>query len=219
MRVIGGLAKRRTLKAPPGRSIRPTSERVKEALFNILATKIPGARFLDLFAGTGGVGIEALSRGAARVVFVEKSSRALSLIRENLRRTGFNERALIYPRDAFAALGLLRRQGESFDIVYVDPPYGKGYELKALALIGKYALILRGGVVVAETDCRDRPPEEVDNLRLFRSERYGDTVLSFYRVKESAENAGRDNGLAVAATLKRVAGREQGGQDSKEETI
>jgi 16S rRNA (guanine(966)-N(2))-methyltransferase RsmD len=198
MRVIGGLAKRRTLKAPPGKSIRPTSERVKEALFNILALRIPGARFLDLFAGTGGVGIEALSRGAARVVFIDKSPRALSIIRENLRRTGFSDRALVYPRDAFAALGLLRRQGEIFDVVYVDPPYGKGYEVKVLYLIGSHGLVNRGGVVVAETDCRNRPPEEIDNLRLSRSERYGDTVLSFYQVKENTENAGRDDGVTAA---------------------
>ncbi|MCL6557836.1 MAG: 16S rRNA (guanine(966)-N(2))-methyltransferase RsmD [Firmicutes bacterium] len=185
MRVIGGLAKRRTLKAPPGRSIRPTAERVKEALFNILAAKIPGARFLDLFAGTGSVGIEALSRGAVQVVFVERSPRALNLIRENLRRTGFSNRALVLAKDALLALNLLQRRGETFDVIYIDPPYGKGYELKALSLIGSSGLLGRGGLVITETDCRDELPGEVQNLKLFRGERYGDTALSFYCAKES----------------------------------
>ncbi|MEW6173057.1 MAG: 16S rRNA (guanine(966)-N(2))-methyltransferase RsmD [Bacillota bacterium] len=184
MRVIGGLAKRRTLKAPPGRSIRPTAERVKEALFNILAAKIPDAVFLDLFAGTGGIGIEALSRGAARVVFVDRSSRALNLIRENLRRTGFSERAMVIPQDALTALSLLRRCGESFDVIYIDPPYGKGHESKALPSIASKGLLNPGGLVITETDYRGTPPEEVENLKLFRSERYGDTVLSFYCVEE-----------------------------------
>ncbi|MEW6182769.1 MAG: 16S rRNA (guanine(966)-N(2))-methyltransferase RsmD [Bacillota bacterium] len=184
MRVIGGLAKRRTLKTPPGKSIRPTAERVKEALFNILAAKIPDAVFLDLFAGTGGIGIEALSRGAARAVFVDRSSRALNLIRENLRRTGFSEQAMVIPHDAMTALSLLHRRGESFDLIYVDPPYDKGYELKTLPSIAHKGLLNRGGLVVAETDHRGKLPVEIGNLKLFRSERYGDTVLSFYRVEE-----------------------------------
>ncbi|MEW6192657.1 MAG: 16S rRNA (guanine(966)-N(2))-methyltransferase RsmD [Bacillota bacterium] len=186
MRVIGGSAKRRRLLTPPGRSIRSTADRVKEALFNILAAKTPGARFLDLFAGTGSVGIEALSRGAARVVFVERSPRALTIIRENLRRTGFGDRAVVFAQDALVALSVLGRRGEQFDVIYIDPPYGRGYEAKALAVIGSRGLLAPGGVAISESDCRDNSPE-VENLTLFRRERYGDTVLSFYRAAETRE--------------------------------
>jgi len=183
MRVIGGSAKRRRLLAPPGKGIRSTTDKVKEALFNILAARVPGAHFLDLFAGTGGVGIEALSRGAARVVFVERNPRALALIRENLRRTGFADRAAVFAQDALAALNLLGRRGERFDVIFLDPPYRKGYEAKALTLIGSKGLLAPEGVAISESDCRDEAPA-VENLTLFRRERYGDTVLNFYRAEE-----------------------------------
>lgn len=186
MRVIAGSAKRRRLLTPTGRSIRPTADRVKEALFNILAVKIPDARFLDLFAGTGSIGIEALSRGAAWVVFVERSPRAVYLIRENLRRTGMNQKSLVLGQDALAALNLLGRRGERFDVIYIDPPYKKGYETKALRSIAGGYLLAPGGLAVCESDCRDELPEEVDGLVLVRRERYGDTVLSFYRAVEES---------------------------------
>lgn len=181
MRVIGGSAKRRRLVAPPGRSIRPTADRVKEALFNILAPKVPGARFLDLFAGTGSIGIEALSRGATRVVFVDRSPRAVNLIRENLRRTGMSQKSAVFGQDALTALNLLGRKGERFDLIYIDPPYKKGYETKALRSIAGRCLLAPGGLAVCESDCRDELPETVEDLVLVRRERYGDTVLSFYR--------------------------------------
>ncbi|MEW6448034.1 MAG: 16S rRNA (guanine(966)-N(2))-methyltransferase RsmD [Bacillota bacterium] len=184
MRVIAGSAKRCKLQTPPGRSIRPTSDRVKEALFNILASKIPNARFLDLFAGTGSIGIEALSRGAAWVIFVERSPRAVSLIRENLRRTGMTHKATVFIKDALTAVNLLGRREDRFDVVYIDPPYKKGYETKALSLIAKRCLLAPGGLAVCESDCREELPEAIEDLVLMRRERYGDTVLSFYRVKE-----------------------------------
>lgn len=185
MRVIAGTAKRRRLLGPPGRSIRPTADRVREALFNILAVRVPGARFLDLFAGTGSVGIEALSRGAARVVFVERNERAANLIRKNLRRTGLADaRAVVYPQDALAALNILARKGERFDLIYIDPPYRKGYELKALVQIAGKGLLAPGGLAIAESDWRDGLPEEIGALNLWRRERYGDTLLSFYTCEE-----------------------------------
>lgn len=185
MRVIGGTAKRRQLRTLTGRSIRPTAARVREALFNILAVKIPGAHFLDLFAGTGSVGIEALSRGAARVIFVEREKFAVSLIRENLRRTGFTgEKAVVYPQDALAALNILARRGERFDLIYIDPPYGKGYELKSLQVIAQKGLLASGGLAIAESNWRDELPKEIGSLILVRRERYGDTLLSFYTYKE-----------------------------------
>ncbi|HIE12354.1 MAG TPA: 16S rRNA (guanine(966)-N(2))-methyltransferase RsmD [Desulfotomaculum sp.] len=184
MRVIAGSAKRRRLRTPPGKSIRPTADRVKEALFNILAVKIAGSRFLDLFAGTGGIGIEALSRGAARVVFVERSPRAVNLIRENLRRTGLSQKSSVFRGDALTALNLLGRRGECFDVIYIDPPYKKGYETKALRLIASRGLLAPGGLAVCESDWRDELPEAVEGLVLTRRERYGDTVLSFYGPEE-----------------------------------
>uniref|UniRef100_A0A7C1FE60 16S rRNA (Guanine(966)-N(2))-methyltransferase RsmD n=1 Tax=Ammonifex degensii TaxID=42838 RepID=A0A7C1FE60_9THEO len=187
MRVIAGTAKRCRLVGPAGRSIRPTPERVREALFSILAARIPKACFLDLFAGTGSVGIEALSRGAARVIFVERNERAVNLIRENLRRTGLaGPRAIVYQQDSLAALNILARKGERFDVIYIDPPYRKGYEYKALGLIATKNLLVPEGLAIAESDWRNELPQEIGSLVLWRRARYGDTLLSFYVFKEEA---------------------------------
>ncbi|MGB9825598.1 MAG: 16S rRNA (guanine(966)-N(2))-methyltransferase RsmD, partial [Desulfofundulus sp.] len=121
MRVIAGIAKKSRLKIPRGWKGRPTADRVKESLFNILSPLIPGSCFLDLYAGTGNVGIEALSRGAQRVVFVEQDKKAVRVIRDNLVHVGFSERAELLAQDVFLALRQLG--GQSFDVIFLDPPY------------------------------------------------------------------------------------------------
>lgn len=181
MRVITGTARGRNLKAPGGMATRPTADRVKEALFNLLGEKVMDARFLDLFAGTGSIGIEALSRGAARAVFVEMSPRAVRVIRENLLHTGLTDRAEVHRQDAVAALDMLVKSEQTFDLIFVDPPYLKGYEEKVLDKINKYCLMDEKGILVIESSKKDTLPENVGQLNMVRREKYGDTVLNFYR--------------------------------------
>ena len=179
MRVIAGVAKGRRLKAPRGWPGRPTADRVKEALFNILSPRVPGSCFLDLFAGTGNVGIEALSRGAERAVFVERDARAVRAIHDNLAAAGCERRAVVLKMDVPAAVREMSAK-ERFDLIFVDPPYGMGMEVSALALIGQCGLLKSDGWVVVESGKRENLPADCAGMVLFRRERYGDTVLSFY---------------------------------------
>lgn len=191
MRVIAGTAKRRRLKVPRGLEVRPTSDRVKEALFNILGELVQGCRFLDLYAGTGNIGIEALSRGAAGAVFVEKDLKNIRVIRDNLTVTGLEEKARIIHQDVGKALFMLGQEGQVFDLVFMDPPYLKDLEQGALEGIIRHGLLDPGGMVVVESSSKDRLPQKVATLNLTRQEKYGDTVLSFYHYFE--QNTGEGN--------------------------
>ena len=165
------------MKAPGGSRVRPTSDKVKQALFNILADRIPGSVFLDLFAGAGGIGIEALSRGAARVVFVDASKDSVRLVKENLAMTGFEDRAKVVPAESSV---FLRQPEGSFDIVFLDPPYAEdlGPLLEALASAG----VLRPDAIVIAEHFKKKPsPERAGALTLYREAKDGDTVLAFYR--------------------------------------
>ncbi|MDK2888403.1 MAG: rRNA (guanine966-N2)-methyltransferase [Thermoanaerobacter sp.] len=178
MRVIAGIARKRNLKVPRGWSGRPTADRVKESLFNILGPRVPGSRFLDLYAGTGNVGIEALSRGAARAVFVERDKRAVKAIRDNLMQVGLAGKAEVLPQDV---LGVLKQlEGQRFDIIFMDPPYGQGLEIPTLEAIDRYGLLADGGVIVAESSKRLESPVHVGGLVQCRRHVVGDTVLLFY---------------------------------------
>jgi len=185
MRVIGGWARGRRLQGPKGSGVRPTSDRVREALFNILSPRIAGCNFLDLCAGTGAVGIEALSRGARSATFVEKNPKTASFIRRNLKETGLADRAAVLVMDFRRALLELHRKGETFDIVFVDPPYRLGQEDAALSELSASNLLVKDGLVITESDSNHLPAEEVKNLFCWRREKYGDTTLSFYRIKEA----------------------------------
>lgn len=185
MRVISGTAGRRRLKTPGGLKVRPTADRVKEALFNILGDRVPGSRFLDLFAGTGNVGIEALSRSAAVAVFVEKDIRNIRIIKENTRITGLERQAKLLCKDVLGAINFLGSQGQKFDIIFADPPYLKDLEIGVLLAIAGHGLLEPDGMVIIESNKKDLPPGDVKELKTFRQERYGDTLLSFYRYKET----------------------------------
>lgn len=180
MRVIGGTARGRTLKSIPGKGTRPITDRVKEALFNILAGEVEGARVLDLFGGTGAVGIEALSRGAAHATFVEISPRAYRVLRENLRLTGLEGRAKTVRGDAFV---FLRGTPETpFDIVYVAPPQYRGMWRKALEAIDERPdWVAEDGVVIVQIDPREREETALRHFTLEEERRYGDTLLMFFR--------------------------------------
>ena len=163
MRVIAGTARRLLLKTPAGMNTRPTTDRIKETLFNILQPRLAGRDFLDLFAGSGGIGIEALSRGARFACFADSSREAISCIRENLSHTKMTDRSSVYAADAMTALRRMRSEGRKFDIVFLDPPYGKGLELAALKAMRDNDLLAEDATVVVETARDGTGVEELES--------------------------------------------------------
>lgn len=149
MRVIAGSARRLLLKTPLGDNTRPTTDRIKETLFNMIQNEVPGSVFLDLFAGSGAIGIEALSRGADYAVFVENDKNALTCIEENLKHTGLNDKAGIYKQDVFVSLQSLEYKYE-FDIVFMDPPYDKELERRVLEYLTMSKLIHENTLIIFE---------------------------------------------------------------------
>ena len=188
MRVIAGTARGRRLKAPPGRSTRPTSDRVREALFSSLRDQTPEAVVLDLFAGTGAVGIEALSRGAAHAVFVENDPSALAALKDNLAAAGVADRATVIRSDAAAfAARPPRSAAGPFTIVYCDPPYDEPLDA-ILGLLADLQPHLAAGVtVVIERERRDPAFDRLEGgaLAVDRQRSYGDTILVYLRAKDA----------------------------------
>lgn len=182
MRIIAGKYKSRRLLAPPGQETRPTSDRLRETLFNVVATRVPGSVWLDVFAGTGAIGIEAISRGARMAYFVESSRRAARTIRENLASLAIEEGFAVLEREAPLALRLLDSQMVACDFCYVDPPYRKmGHYEQVLEFLSQSGLLAKEGLVIAEHDKHFDPGEEFGSLRRQRLLRQGDSVLSFYQ--------------------------------------
>jgi 16S rRNA (guanine966-N2)-methyltransferase len=180
MRVISGKAKGRRLIAPKGSAVRPTADRIKESLFNILPRDFSGMKILELFAGTGNVSIEALSRGAEGVVLVDASERSARIIRENLRRVGFTDRAQVWAMPARRALNGLARQGQKFDLIFLDPPYDQKLVGRSLELIASIHPLEPSALVVAEHSVREPVKLSYGLLSLNDQRRYGDTLLSFF---------------------------------------
>lgn len=182
MRIIGGTAGGRRIRAPRGQATRPTSDRVREAIFNILGPPPPGARVLDLYAGAGGLGLEALSRGATAAVFVDEAAAAYRCIRENADRLGFGERARVVKAPVQAALARLAATGQRFEWIFADPPYATDEAARTVAALGgpHAALLAPGAVLVVEHDRRRPPPERAGVLARTDIRVYGDTAVSFY---------------------------------------
>jgi 16S rRNA (guanine966-N2)-methyltransferase len=179
MRVIAGSAKGRHLLAVPGEGTRPIADRVKTALFDILGERVVGCRFLDLFGGTGSVGIEALSRGAAEVVFVERSRAALRVLRENLRRAELAERAWVVQGDVFAYLK--REDVQPFDLIYIAPPQYQGLWARALCLLeARPELLTPDGLAIVQIHPKEFQVLDLTALSLVDERRYGSTLLVFY---------------------------------------
>ena len=177
MRIIAGDYKGRRLQSPQDYSIRPTTDKVKEALFSILTEKIWGSRVLDLFAGTGNLGIEALSRGAETCVFTDSSRESLRLIRENIAHCKDKEGARVEAGDYRKILG---NQTEPFDIILLDPPYNKGLLDECFRLIAENELMAEDGVIVAEHRREEKMPEELHGFQKQKERRYGIVMLSIY---------------------------------------
>lgn len=178
MRVITGKARGVQLKTPDGMQTRPTTDRVKEALFSIINFDLPGAQVLDLFGGTGQLGIEALSRGAKSAVFVDQSEQACKLIRENLKRTKLESDGRVIRADY---LDYLKRCKETFDIVFLDPPYAEVFLENALKRITEIDILRSGGIIVAERPLGKELPWEFDGYERSRDYKYGNILLTLYR--------------------------------------
>ena len=187
LRVIAGSAKGRRLKLVPGDSTRPIMDRVKEALFGIIGIDILDARFLDLFAGTGSVAIEALSRGAAHAVMLDLDRNAIVTIRDNLAITGLAERAEVRRTDAFA---FLAGRVQPFEFIYVAPPQYKGLWQRALlAVDAQPGWLAPGGQLIVQIDPEEDAAVELQHFTRTDARKYGRTLLVFYRLSEAQENA------------------------------
>jgi len=185
MRIISGASKGRKLRMLSGRSVRPTSDRVKESIFNILGDEVKDKVVLDLFAGTGNLGIEALSRGAAKVIFVEKSRQALRIIERNLLETEMAVRSEVLPKDVTRAIGILAQKSESFDLILMDPPYREGWIMKTLERIRRTPIHHEGSLLVIEHDRREPLPDVVEGWEVIKQRKLGDTLVSFLVPKKS----------------------------------
>ncbi|MBN1892782.1 MAG: 16S rRNA (guanine(966)-N(2))-methyltransferase RsmD [Clostridiales bacterium] len=181
-RIVSGKYKGTRLNAPKGDKTRPTSDKVKEALFSIIQMRIPRARFLDLFAGSGQIGLEALSRGAGESVMVEHSRGAGAVIRSNIEKLHAEQETEIICADVFRALRILGEAGRKFDIIYMDPPYAEAasYFPKIASVVSGFDLLSEGGMLIIEHSVNTEFDKNVINLTLSRRCKYGMTLLTFY---------------------------------------
>ena len=181
MRIIAGIAKGRRLKTLKGLNERPTTDRVKESIFAVLGQRVLEADVLDLFAGTGNLGIEALSRGARSVLFIDKSARASRVIDENLHLTQFHDKAEVWVCDSYTGLRRLRSKGRIFDLIFADPPYGRGFGVRTILCLDTSAVLKPEGVVVLE-----HPPDEnlnctLNSIEVIGNKTFGQTHIHFYQ--------------------------------------
>lgn len=188
MRIIAGLARGFLLKAPKGLDVRPTSDRVKETIFNILRNSVADAAVLDLFAGTGNLGLEAVSRGAARVVFFDASWKSLSVVKENMVHTHLEGYCEVRKIDALVGLGLLKKNQQQFDLIFCDPPYNRGLVGKVLRFLDDSDEILSPtGILIIEYSCHEFLPNDLENLQVQRTEKFGETRIGFVTRKSISE--------------------------------
>ena len=178
MRVITGKARGVQLKTPEGLQTRPTTDRVKEALFSIIQFDVPGTRVLDLFGGTGQLGIEAISRGAKSAVFVDAGEKACALIKENLRRCRMEGEGRVVRSDY---LEFLSRCREKFDLVFLDPPYAEVFLENSLKKLGEIAILESGAIIVAERPADKELSVEIHGFTRSKDYKYGKTLLTLYR--------------------------------------
>ncbi len=187
MRIISGICRGRKLTPPKGLDIRPTSDRIRETLFNILGPRVRHAQVLDLFAGTGALGLEALSRGAAHAVFLDRSDTACHIIRQNIDRCGFPAQATVVRQDLFSPrthAAILCRQ---FDLIFLDPPYDNGYVSKTLEQKNLVDLLSENGIIVAEHAAHEILPSSLNGLDILRQKKYSRTTISFLTRTQDTE--------------------------------
>ena len=181
MRIISGTARGLTLNTLEGDSTRPTRDMVREALFSMLLNKIPGCVFLDLFAGSGAIGIEALSRGASFCNFVDINPKAVYIIKENIKKAKFENNSQVYNTDYKKAIS--KFDSNMFDIIYVDPPYNKEIGIDAINIISDKEILKSDGIIILETDTNEIVPDIIGKYEKFNYKRYGRNILSLFRRK------------------------------------
>lgn len=190
MRIISGSARGRRLLPPKNERIRPTADRVKESLFNILTVMMgtfADRRVLDIFAGTGNLGIEALSRGAADALFIDENREAVALVRKNLALAGFVERGKVIQKEALSALRSLDNGASTYGLVFLDPPYQQGLSGEVMTVLAASSLIDDSSVVVVETAARETLPDTFGRLREIDRRVYGDTALAFFMLEKTGK--------------------------------
>lgn len=180
MRIITGSAKGVRLKTPQGMETRPTSDRVKESLFNILSNRVLDAMVLDLFAGTGNLGLEALSRGAAQAIFVDRSFNSINLIKDNASLTKLADRAECYKSDVFSALSKICQAKQQFDLIFCDPPYNQGFVDKILQVVDNAEILAEDGILMIEHSKHEKVLFSLQKIEMIRTEKYGGTLISFF---------------------------------------
>ncbi|MGM9518797.1 16S rRNA (guanine(966)-N(2))-methyltransferase RsmD [Acidaminococcus timonensis] len=178
MRIITGKARGLKLVTPKNYLVRPTADRVKEALFNIIQSRIPGSTVLDAFAGTGNLGLEAWSRGAEKVFYFDKSRESLKLVKANVEKARAAEDVTMIHTDAVNGLAMMAQQKRRFDVIFSDPPYDKGLNQKVVEALEKWPVLKEGGLLVLEHSLMENPREYVPERLEIRSEKYGDTKIS-----------------------------------------
>ena len=189
MRVIAGSHRGRRLSGPEGTALRPTSDKVRQAIFSILGSQVSGGRFLDLYAGTGAVGIEALSRGASAVTFVESDPKAVQLLQKNLRTCQLLDQAQVHPGRTAAFLDQKDWWSGPYDVLFADPPYAALDELEIMTHICRPGLLSKCATVIIEQDSRTALPASIDHAALVRRYVYGDTTLYLYGLSASESTA------------------------------
>ena len=187
LRIISGECKGRLLKTVSGSSTRPTTDRVKESVFSILQLRLPGSSILDLFSGTGNLGLEAMSRGGKDAVFVEKDPGALAVLRENCRTLEYMDTTEILPCDVRKAIPLLSARKRVFDIVFMDPPYSHDLEVPTITALDACHLVKEDGIIVVEHLLLDEQQDSIGSFIRYDLRKYGNTAISLYR-KETSKN-------------------------------
>ena len=181
LRIISGERKGRIIKTLAGNNTRPTTDRVKESLFNIILPKLPGSLVLDLFSGSGNLGLEALSRGAERTFFVEKNRAALKILYENCQSLDYLEFSEIFPLDVKKAIAVISKRNLSFDIIFIDPPYAQGLEVSTILALDEFRLLKPESIIIVEHMNNNKLPSSIGSLKRYDLRKYGNTAVSFYR--------------------------------------
>ncbi len=181
MRIIAGRARGLHLTPPQNMNLRPTSDRVKESVFGIIGARIAGTQVLDIFAGTGNLGLESWSRGALSITFVDKSQESIRLVRSNITKCHAEQDCIVIKNDAVTSIEKLHCQSRKFDFIFCDPPYNKDWLTKIITVLTQFPIINGNGWLIAERSRHDILPALPVEYELFRSEKYGETVVDFIR--------------------------------------
>lgn len=184
MRVISGKARGLKLNAPKNDDVRPTTDRVKESLFNMINSYMMESEILDLFAGTGSLGIECLSRGADKCVFVDSSKESIGIIKSNIKKARVEDKSTVLNSDFKSAMKSLSLKNQSFDVIFMDPPYYKNMFSDALSGVDQNNLLKEDGIIVVEHDTKDEFPDSIGRLYKSKDKKYGNTTITFYKMED-----------------------------------